>query len=679
MILESAGERTPWRLFVLVAAIAAGLAILLLGMAFRQLVQGEDWTSQMAQSSTRVVKLPAPRGRILDRNGVVLVDNRPSYNVALFLDEFGAGRNRERLLRRVGSSVDVLRKRMRMPVNVNDRVVRIHYDRRGPLPLTVWNDLSPAAFATFVEHSPWMPGVDLQIEPVRVYPYGPLACHVLGYLGKPETHEGEAEDDFDSFGRRAFSQPAAIGKAGIEAAMDKVLQGTPGQRVIRLDAAGLTEAEVYRVEPTPGNDVILSLDAEIQTIVEESFVGYRGACVVLDPHNGDVLALASAPSYNPNLFVPAIRRADWNALATDPQRPMLNRATQAMYCPGSTFKVVGSLAGLESGLVNEKTTFQCPGSFSLGNITFACWEKGGHGDMSMREAITMSCNVYFYNLGFKIGGPPLWNMARAFGLGEKTGLPLDGESTGLLPTEELKRARNPRDRWTPGDSVNMSIGQGLLNVTPIQMAVVAAALGNRGTVLKPRLVLRVETPDGGEVAKFPPEFRDRLPATPQHLEFVREAMLNVVENGTGKRAAQAKVKIAAKTGSAQFHVRNRATGETVQKTRAWMISFAPWPEPRYAMAIIAEEGVSGGTTVGPFVGEIYKRIFELEQGRHPLARPVAVAAMPAGDRVAGKEGEASGELLSDTPPPALPAMPAADVPDDSVPSTFPLEPGRGRR
>jgi penicillin-binding protein 2 len=677
MILESAGERSPWRLFLLFLAIVIGLGILLIAMAFRQLVQGEEWTAEMAQSSTRVVKLPAPRGRIFDRNGTVLVDNRPSYNVALFLDEFGAGRNRKRLIERVSNSVGVLKKRMNLPVHVNERVVRIHYERRGPLPLTVWNDLSPAALAAFVERSPWMQGVDLQIDPVRVYPYGPLACHILGYVGKPESN-GVEEFDFDSIGRRAFSQPAAIGKAGIEASMDRVLQGTPGQRVIRLNAAGLTEAEVYRTEPTPGNDVVLSIDAEIQSIVEECFTGYRGACVVLDPRNGDVLALVSVPSYNPNLFVPAIRRADWNALATDPQRPMLNRATQASYSPGSTFKVMGSLAGLESGLVDEKTVFQCSGSFALGPIVFACWEKGGHGDMQMREAITMSCNVFFYNLGYRIGGPALWDMAGAFGLGEKTGIPLEGETGGLLPTEAYKRAANPRDRWTAGDSVNMSIGQGLLNVTPLQMAIVAAALGNRGTVLKPRLVLRVETPEGEAVAKFASEFRGKVPTTPAHIEFVREAMLNVVENGTGKHAALPKIKIAAKTGSAQFKVRDRATGELIKQTRAWMLSFAPYPEPHYAMAIIAEGGVSGGTTAGPIVGAIYKKIFELEQGRHQLLRPAAVSAMPVTDRITGREGDVSGELLGDSPPPAVPAMPAGDVPDEAVPMAFPSEPVRNR-
>ncbi len=679
MILPSPRERgAPWRFFLLFLAIMTGLIVLVVAMAFRQLIQGEEWTSEMAQSSTRVVKLLAPRGRILDRNGVVLVDNRPNYNVAFFLDEFGAGRNRKKLLKRVQASAEILRRRMKMPVNVNDRIVRIHYDRRGPLPLTVWNDLSPAALAAFVERSPWMPGVDLQIDPMRVYPYGALAGHVLGYVGKRESSEG-VDVDFNSLGRRAFSQPSPIGKAGIEASMDKVLQGTPGQRVVRLNAAGFTEAEVSRVEPTPGNDVVLSLDAEIQAIVEECFTGYRGACVILDPRNGDILAMASMPAYDPNLFVPAIRRADWDALSADPEHPMLNRATQAMYSPGSTFKVVGALAGLESGVITPKTVFQCAGSFLLGPIVFKCWEQGGHGDMNLREALTLSCNVYFYNLGFRVGGPPLWSMSHAFGLGEKTGVPLEGEAAGILPTEEYKRALNSRDRWMPGDSVNMAIGQGLLNVTPLQMGVVAAALANQGTVLKPRLVLRVETPRGDTVVQFPPEFRNKLPVTPAHLELVREAMVNVVEHGTGQRAALPKVKIAGKTGSAQFHVRNRSTGETVQKTRAWMITFAPFAAPRYAMAIVAEEGVSGGATVGPFVKEIYQRIFALEQGRRALPRPSSVAATPVGDRVAGREGEVSGELLGDNPPPAVPAMPAEETTDASVPESFPAEPVRDRR
>ncbi len=674
MILNAAENQSLWRLYLLAGMIVAGLVILLTTLAYRQLFQGRQWTEQMAQSSTRVVKLPAPRGKILDRNNVVMVDNRPSYNVALYLDEFGAGRNQKKLLAQVRSSVEILKRRMKMPVHVNDRVVKIHYSRRGPLPLTVWNDLSPAALAAFAERSPWRQGVDMQIEPVRVYPLGSLASHILGYVGKPESN---MEDEVDSIGRRAFAMPTAVGKSGIEASMDKVLMGTEGQQVIRLNAAGMKEAEIQNTPPTPGNNVVLSIDSDIQAIVEETFTGYCGACIVMDPRNGDVLAMASTPSYNPNTFIPAIRRTDWSALVHNPEKPMLDRAIQATYSPGSCFKVIVALAALESDHFKAADTVECTGSFTLGNNVWRCWEKGGHGDMNLREALTMSCNVYFYTMGFRLGGPAIWNMAAAFGIGQKTGIPLDHEEAGILPTDAWKRARNPRDRWTPGDAVNMAIGQGLLNVTPLQMAVVATALASHGTIFKPRLVLRVETPEGETLADFPPETHGRIPATPEHIEYVREAMLNVVENGTGKSARQEKIKVAGKTGSAQFKTFDPVTHEWVKATRAWMISFAPYPEPRYVVVLVAERGESGGHTAGPFVGTIYKRLFQLEQARKTPHRPVAVPAIPVTEKIAGFEGEVSGELLETPPPSASPATPSApdSDEDDSVapPPAFPAE------
>ncbi len=680
MILDSTQSRLRWRIYFFSLMIVAGLFVLLLTLGYRQLFQGQFWTNQMAQSSTRAVKIPAPRGNILDRKGVVLVDNRPSYNVALYLLEFQAGRNLKKLLSAVRQGVKTLEKRMKglqmPPVNVNDRVVQVHYDRRGPLPLTVWNDLSPSALAAFEERSPWMHGVDLEKEPVRVYPFGTLACHVLGYVGKPENKNQEEEIDFDSMGRRAFSQPTVVGKSGIEASMDKVLQGVPGLRVIKLNALGFKEAEFHRATPTPGNDVVLSIDQEIQNIVEEAFTGYHGACVILDPRNGDVLAMVSVPSFNPNQFVPVIRKADWRALMEDSQGPLVNRAIQGSYSPGSSFKPIVALAALEGGLVTPSTVIECQGQFYLGKLEFKCWETGGHGNMNLLDAITMSCNVYFYTLGMKLGGPPLWQMARAFGLGQKTGLPLDHEEDGLLGTEQWKRRKNPRDRWTTGDSVNMAIGQGLLNVTPLQMAVMAATLANGGTVYKPRMVLRIETPEGEVVTDFQPEVRNHIPVSPTNIQFVRRAMLNVVENGTGKYAAVSNVKIAGKTGSAQFLVRDPETGEYVKQTRAWMISFAPFQEPRYAMALIVEGGTSGGGTAGPIVGTIYKKIFQLEQERKKPKRPIAIPALPVYIKGGGVEGEVGGELLGEDgssnasgPSPTVEQEEDEEPPPSSVPAS----------
>ncbi len=676
MILNSTESRSLWRTYVMTTIMAIGLLLLLVALAYREISQGDFWTEQMAQSSTRAVKLPAPRGLILDRNRTVLVDNRPSYNVALYLDEFNAGRSTKKLLKIVHTSIETMKDRMKMPIKVNDNTILRHYDQRGPLPLTVWNDLSPAALAAFEERSPWMQGVDLQIEPVRVYPFGPLACHVLGYVGKPESSK-EEEEDFDSMGRKAFSQPDLVGKSGIEASMDKVLQGTSGQRVIKLSAAGMKEAEVSNFEPTPGNNIILSIDKDIQAIVEETFVGYRGACVVMDPNNGDILAMASAPTFNPNLFIPAIKSSDWNELQNDKQKPLLNRAVQGGYAPGSTFKVITTLAGLEKGTITPEEKVECLGRFFLGNLSFGCWNKGGHGDMNLKDAITMSCDVYFYTMGMRMGGPAMWSMSSAFGLGERTGVPLDHEETGILPTEEWKKKRNPRDRWTTGDSVNMSIGQGALLVTPLQMAVVSSTIANGGIVYKPRLVLRVESSDGDTLMDFPPETRGLLPASPAHLQILKEAMLNVVENGTGKSAALEKIKIAGKTGSAQFTGFDPHSGKITKQTRAWMISFAPYFQPRYSIIVLAEGTVdeSGGHTAGPFIGTIYKKIFQLEEARKEQKPPPAVAAVPISEKIAGFEGDVSGELMDDNnnSPPSSQTTDQSEDEEEPPPKSFPAE------
>ncbi|MBI4025515.1 MAG: penicillin-binding protein 2 [Verrucomicrobia bacterium] len=683
MILDRTESRSTWRTFFFGLMIVLGLATLSMTLAYRQLFQVEKWTQMIAQSSSRVVKLPAPRGRILDRNRVALVENRPSYNVALYLDEFGAGPKPGKLVKLVRASVRKLEERMKTlnmpPVRVNDHVVRVHYDQRGPLPLTVWNDLSPTAFAAFVERSPWMPGVDSQVEPVRVYPFGTLACHILGYVGKPETSEDEEDENFDSIGRRAFYQASAVGKAGIEKTMDQELQGTPGHRVIKLNAVGFKEAELAHVAPTPGNDVVLSIDWEIQDIVKDAFTGFRGACVVLDPRNGDVLAMVSVPAFDPNLFIPAIKKADWRTLARDEEKPMINRAIQAIYEPGSTFKIVGTLAGLESDQITPSSNLECGGIYYLGDHQFHCWEKGGHGDMDLRSAITMSCNVYFYTLGKKLGGPPLWNMAADFGLGQKTGIPLDHESAGLVGTETWKRATYPRERWNPGDSVNMVIGQGFINVTPLQMAVAIAAVANGGAVYKPRLVLRIETPEKEPVMEFQPEIHNRIHATPEHIQFLREALLNVIENGTGASvrkilngAGLEKVKVAGKTGSAQFKAHDPNTGEWSKQTRAWMIAFAPYDEPRYAIALIAEGGESGGRTAGPIIGAIFKKLFQMKEHKE-LPKSMAVAAIPVSTKAGDVEGDASGQLLGPAPSSSEPTADEEDDEPEPPPAALPAE------
>ena len=606
------------------------------GLTFRlwnlQVAQGTEYQRRLAKQSLRSVRLPGIRGRIFDRRGVALADNRPSYCVSLYLEEFRQAGPSQRTVDRVMETLYRLAETMDRPLPLGPQDVRLHLGRRTPLPLVAWRDLDATAVARFQEHAAEFPGAALTVEPVRVYPQGNSACHLLGYVGRAdETKLPGAGDDPDE--KFHYYLPEMAGKSGVEKRLDGVLRAFEGGKLqIQVDVAGFKFDEVSRREPQPGSDVTLALDARIQRAAEDALAGQRGAVVVVDPRTGDVLALASQPGYDPNDFVPSVPAAIWDALRNDPARPLYNRASGGEYAPGSTFKPITLLAALQTGAVAADTRYSCPGYFQLGSARFRCWQHWGHGSIDLQSAIRYSCNVYLFHAALAAGPDAVQAMARACGFGRETGISLDFERPGLVPDNAWKR-RERRDSWRDGDTCNLSIGQGALLVTPLQMALYAAALANGGTLWKPRLAARIVSA-AGVTNEIPAE---RAPAGPRwdarHIATVRAGMRDAVNelDGSGKRAKLDGVVVAAKTGTAEYGVKGSGRKMT------WMIAFAPYEEPRYAVALLVEDGVSGGTTAAPRVKQLLTRTFNEVEGRGLPPVPAPDAPPPVPDAAAPEE------------------------------------------
>jgi penicillin-binding protein 2 len=490
----------------------------------------------------------------------------------------------------------------------NPRQLRMHFRNNTEVPFTYMEDLDFETMARLSEHDVELPGVNVTVRPVRRYVYGALGAHFLGYVGPPKEIDKEEASQFN------FYQPDTEGKAQIELFYNDDLRGSPGARILQRNAKGVIEGEVGLEPAKQGSNVQLTIDARIQYITEKALrsVG-RAAAVVVDPNNGDILAMASVPSYDPNIFIPSIPAAAWSELTQDPTDPLINRATSA-YAPGSTYKIPTALAGLRAGL--EDRRFTCTGVVTYGNTPMKCWiadKNGAHGTIDLESAIRVSCNAFFYQYGNAAGIDNIVAVGNMLGFGQKSGLPLSGDAPGILPGPEWMRANYPRERWSSGQTANASIGQGYVLTTPLQMAMATATVANGGTSYYPRLVDKVVAQDGTTVRQEPIKLRANLVEsgfTPEEIERVRRGMWDVVNRGGGT-AASARIKnyeVAGKTGTAQFW-RGR-----VKDNHTWFIAFAPYEKPRYAVAVIVQGAQSGGGVAAPIAAKILADIFRMEEG-----------------------------------------------------------------
>ncbi len=582
-------RRLPWA----VGAVLAGALLIVLQLWNLQVLEGEEMRSLSEHNRIRLRRVAAGRGIVTDRNGVVLADNRPSFDVILVPEDAG--------------DVSAVLGRLRQYIGDGFPEDLSKVQRGSPYqPVVLRRDVTWSGVAAVETHQLELPGVNLEITPRRVYPFGPLAAHLLGYVGEATPADLEK--------RPELFLGDVIGKAGIERPYDQQLRGLGGREEIEVDAVG-RRMRVLDAEPeTPGRNMVLTIDADVQAAAEAALGENRGAIVALDPRSGAVLALASRPTYDPNLFAAGVTPEAWRALVTHPYKPLTNRATQGLYPPASTFKIVVGTAGLEERAISPSDDTCCFGGMPFGGRVFRCWRKEGHGCVDFLLGMVQSCDVYYYELGDRLGIDRIAEYARRFGLGEPPGLGLGAEDRGLIPDSKWKERRFG-ERWYPGETLSVAIGQGYVLATPLQMATVVAVVANGGTRYRPYVVQRIEGGDAPPV-EFQPEVVGTLGVRPSTLERVRDALREVVmsDRGTGKNARIEGVTVAGKTGTAQAAGAAAARGGSAARApdmlrdHAWFVGYAPAEKPTIAVAVLVEHvGHHGGTVAAPMARAVMER------------------------------------------------------------------------
>lgn len=604
----------------------AGMAILLTGLWYVQVVSYREHVENQKAQSYRTVRIPAIRGKILDANSQPLAENRPTYNINLYLDElrplFKAEWRRsapkaklkraERLAleaharyRVVSNIVQHLATVMQQPLYLDAGRFRNHYTNQLALPFPIMTNLTPAQVARFQEQPSTLPGLDLEIQPTRTYPRSQSGAHLVGFLRRDDSSMKDEDAFFN------FRLPDYKGQIGIEGAFDQILRGRAGVKSVLVNNLGYRQSETIWAPADPGRNVVLTLDLNLQQAAERALLSHsgevRGAVVIMDPNDGDILALVSLPSYDPNLFIPRINRAHWDALMDEDLKPTRSRATQENYAPGSIFKIVTALACLEAGL-DPNAKIHNDGYIVIRGRPIN--DTAVPGEYNFRRAFIRSSNTYFITNGLKAGIERIAALGHRLHLGERAQLPTWQDNGGIFPS--LRRVRTG---WVDGETANICIGQGEIAVTPLQMAVMVSAVANGGKVFWPRLVARVEPQDilsGEPPTVYPPgRVRDHLGVSARSLRIVREAMLADVEDkeeGSGRLAAVPGMRICAKTGTAQVtDTRNRVIDHTT-----WFASYAPYENPRYVVIVMVESGNSGGLTCAPIAQKIYQAIQHYE-------------------------------------------------------------------
>lgn len=572
------------RIRVLPVLLLIGCALLVARAWHLQVMQGEYFLQLSENNRLRSLRTKSLRGKILDRHGVVLADNRLAFTLMAIPEDLPSTDQLLPLLQKLEIDAEA------------EEVARLRRAAATFKPVPVRRDLSRLTVAYFAEHRMDFPGLFLDVEPLRSYPYSTRASHLLGYIGEiSETHLQRAKG-------QDYQRGDLVGQYGLERTYEALLRGQYGLRQVEVDALGRETQLIAARPPRPGVNLVLTIDLQLQQVAERLLEPHRGAIVALDPQNGQVLAMASSPAFDPNTFSSHLSRADWVALTTNPARPLNNRALQGQYPPGSIFKMVTALAGLEHGTVNPSKSVHCAGRYQYGNHTFRDWKHGGHGTVSLRQAIAESCDVYFYHLGQELGIDRIAQQAQALGLGQITGLVPDGEKSGLIPSSQWKR-RARGQPWYAGETLSVAIGQGYTLFTPLQGAAMIATIANGGTVYKPTLVLRQESADGNIQQEIVPVVQHKLQVKPQHLATIRQGLWSVVNDprGTGKKARHDQIVIAGKTGTAQairlperFGRRHQEALPEKYRDHAWFVAFAPFDAPRIAVAILIENAGKGG-------------------------------------------------------------------------------------
>ncbi len=568
-----------------------------------QLIQGERYTFLSENNRVRIKRVPGTRGMILDRQGQLLVDSRPSFDLIFVPEDTGDPESTLRLLASYIKSDETEFLKI-----YEQNKSRAAFDE-----MVLGRDVDWSTIVAVESHQLDLPGVTLRVRPRRSYADGVMTAHVLGYLGEINQKQ------LAVLREQGYAVGDEIGQYGLERHWEEMLRGQSGGQQVEVDALGRRMRVLHEVSDVPGYTMHLTLDRQLQDTAFEALKGKEGTIVALDVNNGGILVMASTPAFDPNAFARGIKSDEWGSLIKDRLRPLSNRSTQGQYPPGSTFKIIMAIAGLEEGVAQPDSSISDPGYFNFGNRSFRDWKKGGHGSVNLHRAIVESCDTYFYQLGAKLGVDRIAKWARAFGLGEKTKVALDDERSGTIPDTEWKRKRF-RQPWFPGETLSVAIGQGYVTVTPLQMANMMAAVANGGKLYRPRIVDKVESVDGATVHEYGPELIRTIELKPDTMNRVHKALTDVVQGagGTGGTARSPLLEIAGKTGTAQVVEMKGAYVKTEQLTyfnrdHAWFVAYAPAQNPQIAIAVLVEHGGHGGDAAAPMAKKVFEKFMETQK------------------------------------------------------------------
>lgn len=573
---------------------------------FLQVEQGEYYNQLADSNRVRSVEIAAPRGNIYDRKGREIVTNRPSFNVVWMRENNKINdewlKHLTRLLRQDTTTLlDKIRKMAGTP---------------GHIPVRLAEDIDWETVARIENNRMYLPEIKIEVVPLRIYHFGNLASHLIGYMAEINKTELDKAD------KTLYKGGDLIGKMGLERLREKDLRGEKGHENMEVNALGFEQQTLKGDEPMPGKDLYLTIDVELQKIAEEEMAAkkFAGAVVMMEANTGRLLALASAPELHLDEFVGGISQKAWQAMLDNPLHPLINKVVQGQYPPGSTYKPITALAGLAEGVITPDTPVFCPGSMQFANRTYRCWKKGGHGTVTLKRALAESCDVYFYTVGLKLGVDRLARYAKLFGLGEKSGIEMEHEKPGIVPSSEWKKKRY-NVKWHEGETLSVAIGQGYDLTTPLQVAQMTTVIANGGTLYKPGVVDKIVDADGKVVDAFQPQILSRLTGQARNLKLVREGMVEAVNSkrGTGREAqidAQHGIIVGGKTGTAQvvrlaqyIHLKEEAIPYEY-RDHAWFTCFAPASNPEVVVTVLVEHGLHGGSASAPIAAKLLNKYFD---------------------------------------------------------------------
>ncbi|HID69526.1 MAG TPA: penicillin-binding protein 2 [Desulfobacterales bacterium] len=578
------------------------MAIILGRLWFLQIYKGDEYRDRADNNRVRMREIVAPRGNILDSKGREMVTNRPSFNVVLVRED---SNNVDELLKKLAVALDL---------DISELWEKLRDAEGKPrhIPVRLLEDVDWETLAYVENHNQEFPGIRVETIPTRVYHYENLAGHAIGYLGEISKKELAKRD------LNIYTGGDLIGKSGLERLREPDLRGEKGSSSSEVNAKGFEQQLLKSEEPLPGNDIQLTLDAELQKVAEDLMAGgdKAGAVVAMEVKTGRMLVLASNPVLPLDQFVGGISHKNWNALLENPKHPLINKVVQAMYPPGSTYKMITAMAGLATGVINKDTVLYCPGHYYFGKRRYHCWKRGGHGAVNLKRAISESCDVYFYQVGLRVGVDRLAEYAGKFGLGHKSGIEMEHEKSGLTPTKDWKKKKYKR-KWQEGETLSVAIGQGFNLATPLQICQMTATIANGGTQYRPQLIEKITDPDGNVLEQFEPVVVDELKGEKKFLRLIQDGMEEVVQGrrGTARKVRIKGLTIGGKTGTAQV-VRLKQYKHLKEKDipykyrdHAWFTCYAPAEDPEIAVTVLVEHGLHGGSGAGPVARAMLEAYF----------------------------------------------------------------------